>query len=121
PQEWPAPAAPSTHLDQPPAERQREACSPGGEQHVGTGPQWLRDGEPRMPGITGCHARHSCNRKTAQLAREACSATQKFSGKRSQQRGGNCWKSAEHAFRIKIPPIKVPQHHLAVEPSGQTT
>src|SRR5262249_47974949 len=52
PNERPAPSAPAAHLDQPQAQRQQQAGGPRGEQHVGTGPQRLVDGEEWMPRVT---------------------------------------------------------------------
>src|SRR5215471_10441682 len=51
PQEGLVPIAPAVQIDQPRAERQQQARSTGGKEHIGARPQRLVDREERMPGV----------------------------------------------------------------------
>src|ERR1051326_374021 len=112
---------PAAHLDEPPAERQQQACSACGKEHIRTRPQRLGDGEPGMPRVTGNHAYDSGKGKAAQFLPQAGGTAQKFSRERSQERGCDRRKGAQRAFRVEVAAVEVAEHQLAIKPSGNTT
>ena len=70
-----------------------------------------------MPCIASSRPRDSGKSKAAQFVAQACRAAQKISGKRAQQRGGNCREECSAGLQDRSRGVEMAEHQLAVNES----